>query len=62
MGVRAKDAAQVPLAEYHEVISALATDRADQPFGKTVLPRREPGEIGLSRIPITLKRRLTTVP
>ena len=40
MGIRAKDAAQVLRAEYHEVVNALAPDRANQPFGKTVLPRR----------------------
>jgi hypothetical protein len=28
------------LAEHHEVVNALAADRANQPFGKTVLPRR----------------------
>ena len=40
VGIRAKDAAQVLLAEHHEVVNALAADRANQPFGKTVLPRR----------------------
>ncbi len=49
------------LTEHHKAVNALATDRANQPLGKTVLPG-EPGEIGLSRIPIALKRRLTTVP
>ena len=28
------------LVEYHDVVNAVATDRANQHFGKTVLPRR----------------------
>ena len=28
------------LTKYDNVIQALATDRADQPFGKAILPRR----------------------
>jgi hypothetical protein len=59
--VRAQDATQVPLTEYHKVVNALTADRANQPFGKTVLPWRS-AEIGLSRIPIARSRRLTTVP
>jgi hypothetical protein len=51
----------VPLTEYHKVVNALTADRANQPFGKTVLPWRS-AEIGLSRIPIARSRRLTTVP
>jgi hypothetical protein len=51
----------VLLAEYHEVINALAADRPNQPFGKTVLPRRR-WRIGLSPIPIARNRRLSTVP
>jgi hypothetical protein len=39
MGRRAKDAAQVPRAEYHKMVDALAADRANQPFCITVLPR-----------------------
>jgi hypothetical protein len=41
MGIRAKDAAQVLCAEYHEVVDALAAGRANQhqPVGITVLPR-----------------------
>jgi hypothetical protein len=40
MGIRAKDAAQVLCAECHQVVHALATDRANQPFGEAVLPGR----------------------
>src|SRR3954464_3033100 len=32
--------AQMPLAEYDQMVKALASDRADQTFGMTVLPRR----------------------
>jgi len=28
------------LAQHHDVVHALATDRSDQPFGKRILPRR----------------------
>ena len=34
--IRAQDAAQVLLAEHHEVVNALAAERPNQPFGKTV--------------------------
>src|SRR3954462_14173922 len=37
---RTKRMAQVSLAKDNEVIKALASDRADQPFGMAVLPRR----------------------
>jgi hypothetical protein len=51
----------VLLAQRHNVINAFATDRANQPFGKTIL-QGEPAEIGLSRMPIPRNRRLTTLP
>jgi hypothetical protein len=35
-----KDAAQVPLAQDHNVIEAFASDRADQSFAMSVLPKR----------------------
>src|SRR4051794_17726340 len=38
--IRTKHMAQVSLAEDDEVIKALASNRADQPFGVAVLPRR----------------------
>jgi hypothetical protein len=62
--IRAQDATQVLLAECYEVLSALAADRANEPLGKTVLPfcHGEPAEMGLSRMPIARKRRLTTLP
>ena len=28
------------LAQYNEMVQALAPDRSDQPFGKAILPRR----------------------
>jgi hypothetical protein len=34
------DSAQMSLAPDHDMIHTLASDRSDQPFGKTVLPRR----------------------
>jgi hypothetical protein len=36
---RAKHAAQVLIAEHHKVVDTLAADRANQPPGRTVLPR-----------------------
>jgi hypothetical protein len=38
--IRAQDSTQVLLAEYYEVLNALVADRANEPLGKTVLPRR----------------------
>ena len=32
--------AEMPFAQHHDVVEALAADRADQPFDMTVLPRR----------------------
>ena len=31
--------AEVPLPQHHDMVEALASDRADQPFNMTVLPR-----------------------
>ena len=31
--------AEVPFPQDHEVVETLASDRADQPFNMTVLPR-----------------------
>jgi hypothetical protein len=56
VGIRAKDAAQVRLAEHHEMVNALAADRANQPFGKTVLPRRT----GRNRLVANTHRSQTT--
>jgi hypothetical protein len=30
---------KVPFAEHHDMVEALASDRADQPFNMTILPR-----------------------
>src|SRR6188472_636121 len=38
--VRAQHMTQMPLAEHDHMIKALASDRADQSFSVTVLPRR----------------------
>src|SRR6476620_11442423 len=38
--VRAQHIPQMPLAEHDHMIEALASDRADQSFSVTVLPRR----------------------
>ncbi len=35
-----QDSAQMSLAQDDKMIHALASDRSDQPFGKTILPRR----------------------
>ena len=32
--------AKVPFAHHHDMVEALASDRSDQPFDVTVLPRR----------------------
>ena len=48
------------LAEDHEVVDALAADRANRPLGKAVLAGAA-AEIGLSWIPIVFIRRLTMV-
>jgi len=40
IGIGRKDTAQVGLAPDHNVVQALPTDRADQPLGISVLPRR----------------------
>jgi chromosome condensin MukBEF complex kleisin-like MukF subunit len=31
--------AEMPFAQHHDMVEALASDRADQPFNMTVLPR-----------------------
>jgi len=39
-GVSLQDPAQMRLAQDDDMVDALAPDRSDQSFGKTVLPRR----------------------
>lgn len=51
----------MPFAVYDYLFKALASDRPDQPFGISILPRRS-GAIGLSRIPIARNRRATREP
>ena len=43
-GVGSHCPAQVCLAQHNDVINALAADRADQPLGEAVLPRRAWGD------------------
>jgi hypothetical protein len=50
--------AQMRLAQHDDVVHALATDRADQPLGKRILPRRVRC-MGLSRMPLARNRRVT---
>ena len=38
-GVIAQQVAEVPLPRHHDMVEALASDRANQPFNMTVLPR-----------------------
>jgi hypothetical protein len=59
--IRAQDATQVLLAEDHEVVNALATDRTISRSAKQFC-QGDPREIGLSRIPTARNRRLKTVP
>src|SRR5512139_967069 len=40
VGVCAQDPAQVRLAQDHDMIQAVSSDRADEPFDVSVLPRR----------------------
>ena len=38
-GVIRQQMAEVPFPQHHDVVEALASDRANQPFNMTVLPR-----------------------
>ena len=38
--IAAQDSAQMRLAQDNDVVHTLTPDRSDQPFGKTILPRR----------------------
>ena len=38
-GVIRQQVAEVPFPQHHDMVEALASDRADQPFNVTVLPR-----------------------
>lgn len=51
----------MPFAVYDHLVKALASDRPDQPFGISILPRRS-GAFGLSRIPIARNRRAAMAP
>jgi hypothetical protein len=59
--VTLQDPAQVPLVQGDDMIGALATDRSDQPFGETVLPRRAWGN-GLVPDAHGPYRRVTAIP
>ena len=45
------DGSRTALPQRHDVVEALASDRSDQPFNMTVLPRRT-WLIGRSRMPL----------
>jgi hypothetical protein len=55
--VRFQNPAQVRFAYNDDVIQTLTPDRSDQPFGKG-----EAGAVGLSRMPMARRRRVTTMP
>ena len=38
-GVIRQQMAEMPFAQHHDMVEALASDRADQPFNMTILPR-----------------------
>jgi hypothetical protein len=38
-GVIRQQMAEMSLPEYHDMVETLASDRADQPFNMTILPR-----------------------
>jgi hypothetical protein len=38
-GVVRRQMAKVPFPQHHDMVEALASDRANQPFNMTVLPR-----------------------
>ena len=37
--VSGQQLAEMPLAKHHDMVEALASDRSDQPFNMTILPR-----------------------
>jgi hypothetical protein len=56
-----EDPTQVCLPEHDQVVDALPPDRPDQSFCKQFC-HGEPAEIGLSRMPMARRRRVTTEP
>jgi len=56
-----EDPTQVCLPEYDQVVDALPPDCADQSSAKPFC-HGEPAEIGLSRMPMARRRRVTTAP
>ena len=60
-GVIRQQMAEVPFPQHHDMVEALASDRANQPFNMTVLPR-ERGVIGRSRMPMARSRRVIAAP
>ena len=54
-GVIRQQMAEVPFPQHHDMVEALASDRADQSFNMTVL-HGERGVIGRSRMPIACSR------
>ena len=52
---------EVALAEHNNVVKAFPSDRTDQPFSISILPR-ERGDVGRSRMPIDRSLRMKTSP
>ena len=53
--------ANMPLPQRHDMVKALASDRSDQPFNMTVLPRRTWRDRPIS-MPMARSRRVTATP
>jgi hypothetical protein len=62
MSVRFQNPSEMRLAQNDDVVQTITPDRSDQPFGKAILPGREAGAVGLSRMPMVRNRRVTTAP
>jgi len=60
-GVIRQQMAEVSFPQHHDMVEALASDRANQPFDMTVL-HGERGAIGRSRMPMACSRRVTAAP
>ena len=52
---------EVALAEYNNVVKAFPSDRTDQPFSISILPRGA-RDVGRSRMPIDRSLRIKTSP
>ena len=59
VGIGPKDLTKMRLTQDHDVVEALSSDRAYEPFDVSV-GQGERGAVGRSRIPIAARRRVTT--